>query len=64
MADFCAQCAIEIFGEDTGDLRGITTPEIWKNGLACMALCEECGVILVDPEGNCVSPCHRPTVRH
>lgn len=55
MADFCKQCALEIFGEDMSDLAGLTTKEDWDNGTAALALCEGCGFIQVDPEGNCVS---------
>jgi hypothetical protein len=55
VADFCKQCSIDLFGEDTGDLRGITTPEAWAEGRAAVVICEGCGFIQVDPDGNCVS---------
>ena len=55
MADFCMQCSEELFGKDFGDLAGITKPEDWKKGLACVVLCEGCGPIQVDPEGRCIS---------
>lgn len=55
MADFCRQCAIDLWGEDPRDLAGITTPEGWGRGLACSVICEGCGPIQVDPDGNCVS---------
>lgn len=57
MADFCKQCSIDTFGKDFGDLAGITKQEDWEhNHLAAVVICEGCGVIQVDPEGNCVSP--------
>jgi hypothetical protein len=55
MADFCKQCSEKTFGKDFGDLAGITTKEDWEKGLAATVLCEGCGVIKVDPEGNCIS---------
>jgi hypothetical protein len=57
MADFCKQCSIENFGEDYRDLAGITTQEDWEQGRACVVLCEGCGPIQVDPEGNCTGNC-------
>lgn len=56
MADFCKQCSLELFGEDFGDLKGLTTNEDWKKGLAAVVICEGCGVIQVDPDGRCISP--------
>ena len=55
MASFCKQCSIANFGEDFGDLKGITHPEDWEKELACVVICEGCGFIQVDPEGNCIS---------
>lgn len=55
MADFCKACSIDMFGEDSKDLAGLTSPENWQNGLAVSDICEGCGYIQVDPEGNCVS---------
>ena len=55
MADFCKQCSIELFGEDYGNFKGLTLEKDWKDNKACIVLCEGCGYIQVDPEGNCVS---------
>lgn len=55
MADFCKQCSINNWGEDTGDLAGLTLPDSWAKQYANYAWCEGCGPIQVDPEGNCVS---------
>lgn len=55
MAEFCRQCSIDIFGEDFRDLAGITAPELWDQGLAASVICEGCGCIQVDPQGNCVT---------
>lgn len=56
MADFCKQCSIDSLGEDYKDLAKITTLEDWQSGKAVCVICEGCGFIQVDPEGNCVSP--------
>ena len=48
MADFCKQCLIELFGEDTGDLAGLC-----KEDELVAALCEGCGYCVVDHEGTC-----------
>lgn len=51
MADFCQECSIEIFGEDMGDMSGLSTPEDTNAGLYASTLCEGCGWILVDHAG-------------
>ena len=56
MASFCKACSIELFGKDLGDLAGITTTKNEASGLAAVVICEGCGVIQVDHEGNCISP--------
>lgn len=56
MADFCTQCSIEVYGEDFGDFRGLTSPEAWAEGKADVVLCEGCGPTQVDPSGKCVHP--------
>lgn len=55
MADFCRQCSIELFGEDFRELANITEVDKWKRGWAALVVCEECGPIQVDPDGNCIS---------
>jgi len=55
MAEFCRQCA-EHFGFEP-DFVGLTAQECWEKGLAVVVLCEECGIIQVDPGGKCVSDC-------
>ena len=59
MAEFCRQCAADMFGTATDfadDFAGLTSPEAWAAGRAAVVLCEGCGPILVDPGGSCVSP--------
>ena len=58
MADFCHICSLSNFGEDFGDLAGITTEEDWAEGKAHVVLCEGCGLIQVDPEGKRVGGEH------
>lgn len=56
MADFCKQCHADLFGPGLeNDLSGLTTQEDWEQGKAVGVICEGCGPIQVDPEGNCVS---------
>ena len=55
MADFCRQCSVDVFGEDFKELAGLSTPEDTAKGLYCTVICEGCGFIQVDHEGNCVS---------
>ena len=55
MADFCAQCSIDIFGEDMGDMAGMISEKKVKAGLVLNVLCEDCGPCQVDHEGRCVS---------
>ncbi len=56
MADFCQQCLIESFGEDSGDLKGLSTEDDTKKGAYPIVLCEGCGPIQVDHHGKCISP--------
>lgn len=56
MADFCKECARLLFGQEMPcDLHGLTSVEGWAAGKAASAICEGCGPIQVDPEGNCVT---------
>ncbi len=52
MADFCRACSIEVWGTDFRDLAGLTIPENAANGRYALVLCEGCGPIQVDPDGN------------
>lgn len=56
MADFCKACSIEHFGKDYGDHAKISTPEDTAANRFAGVICEGCGFIYVDHEGNCVSP--------
>ena len=55
MADFCKQCSIDHFGEDFKDHAGISTIDDTKNALYAFAICEGCGFIQVNHEGECIS---------
>ena len=58
MADFCTQCAKDNFGPDTpSDLKGLISEEESKKGFGAAVICEGCGHILVNHNGDCVS-CH------
>lgn len=51
MADFCKQCSIDFFGEDCKDLANLG--ECNKDE-GFSVICEGCGLILVDKDGNCI----------
>lgn len=52
MAEFCAQCSEEIFGEDYEDFAGL--------GENVGVICEGCGHILVNLQGQRVYPPEKP----
>ncbi len=52
MADFCHQCALDTFGEDIGDLAGISTPADTEASLFPIVLCEGCGPVQVGHTGR------------
>lgn len=54
MAEFCNACAKKLFN-GSGDFAGLTDEESWNIGRAACVICEACGFIQVDPEGNCAS---------
>ena len=59
MADLCNACSERFLGKHGkifNDLAGRTSHISWENGKAAVVTCEGCGVIQVDPYGNCVSP--------
>jgi hypothetical protein len=55
MADFCKQCSEQMFGKDFKELANLSTEEDTKNKMFCVVICEGCGTIQVDHEGNCVT---------
>lgn len=54
MADFCKQCSEELFGEDFGDLQGLSTIGNDINRSYTAVLCEGCGPTMVNSKGECV----------
>ena len=54
MADFCKQCSTDIFGEDFYDLKGLGDGTELQEGYGWPALCEGCGVTVVNDEGKCI----------
>lgn len=55
MADYCRDCSVDTFGEDTRDLAGLVSAEQVAEGLGAEVLCECCGPILVDHNGARIS---------
>ena len=52
MADLCHACALDTWGEDIGDLAGLSTPNDTAARRYPVALCEGCGPIQVDHTGR------------
>lgn len=50
MADFCKQCSVETWGEDTNDF-SFNAPD----GFVTAVLCEGCGPTYVKNDGTCVA---------
>ena len=55
MSDFCKQCSIKIFGEDNQDLKGLGDGKELSKDCGWQALCEGCGPIVVNDEGECIA---------
>lgn len=55
MADFCAQCSVDIFGEDMRDMAALSKAADTSDGRFAVVRCEDCGPCQVDHEGRCVS---------
>lgn len=56
MAEFCKQCSTAIFGEDFGELAGLSTADDTAQGLYALVICEGCGPTQVDHDGACIAP--------
>ncbi len=53
MADFCKECAKEMWGPDIpSDLKGLITQEEIDDGMMMRVLCEGCGLVHVGPDGG------------
>lgn len=55
MADFCAQCSVEMFGADEGDLKDLGDASTLEPGHGWAVICEGCGFIVVDNAGKCIA---------
>lgn len=53
MADFCRQCSLENWGIDDHDYPRDRQP--LQPGEGYRQICEGCGFIWVDHEGNCIA---------
>lgn len=62
MANFCHDCSIAHFGQDFGDLAGISTEKDTAEGRYARTLCEGCGYVLVDHDGIVVEKLGSPQV--
>ena len=55
MADFCQQCSIFLFGEDSRDMAELMPREAYTEGIGAAVICEECGYTVVDFDGECIA---------
>jgi len=56
MANFCKQCSLYMFGPGYNDFENIGKgkPPL-KKGYGYPVLCEDCGPILVNADGECIT---------
>jgi hypothetical protein len=57
MADFCLQCSLEMFGKDFEELKGLGNGKTLEPEYGWPAICEGCGMTLVDDAGVCLGKC-------
>lgn len=59
MAEFCKQCAKDLFGDDPryNDAKGLISRQEVMDGYVMPFLCEGCGMTTVDHEGRCCTDC-------
>jgi len=50
----CKQCSIDLWGKDCGDLKGVAPLD---SSRGWPVVCEGCGPILVNSEGECLTNC-------
>lgn len=56
MAEFCKECAHEMWGDEIpSDFKNMITDEQLQDGYVCEVLCEGCGWIYVNEEGKRLS---------
>lgn len=56
MAEFCKQCSLEVWGEDTKDFVDRITEKDVAAGFIAVVTCEGCELTYVDHEGICKNP--------
>ncbi|GEM_PF-3445551 len=57
----CKSCSIANHGLDREDFAGFLAPALAAEGYGLLAVCEECGPVLVDGDGKRIAS--RPEVR-
>lgn len=55
MAEFCKQCSIALFGDDTKDLADLISEDDCEGGHGIAVICEGCGPTIVNWLGECIS---------
>lgn len=55
MGDYCKSCSIDLWGKDHKELAGISTKADTDKGMFAPEICENCGHILVNHLGECVT---------
>lgn len=58
MADFCKQCSLDMWGQDSRDLALTEYKNSPKGTIRFYTICEGCGPTVVDPvTGTCIGDC-------
>lgn len=56
MSGYCKSCSIAILGRDHEDFSGMLGPALAAEGYGLLAVCDECGPVLVDGDGQRILP--------
>lgn len=56
MFGYCKSCSLAIHGHDHEDFSGMLGQELAAEGYGLLAVCEECGPLLVDGDGQRIPP--------
>jgi len=52
----CKSCSQDLYGADGEDFSGMVSRLLVEEGYGLLAVCEECGPILVDTDGRRIQP--------
>lgn len=52
MVGCCKSCSMTLYGEDREDFSGMVSRALVEEGYGLLAICDECGPLLVDADGQ------------